>query len=114
MPLRRSWSGASAWSPRATRSSRSSIQRRLIEKFAGARSAQPRTVDLEQLTAKEREVLEHMARGLSNAEIAEAMYVAEATVKTHVGHVLMKLAVRDRVQAVVLAYEAGIVRPGQG
>jgi DNA-binding NarL/FixJ family response regulator len=67
---------------------------------------------LEQLTGKEREVLEHLARGLSNAEIAEAMFVGDATVKTHVAHVLTKLGVRDRVQAVVLAYEAGVVRPG--
>jgi DNA-binding NarL/FixJ family response regulator len=89
-----------------------SITRRLIEDVAargGATSAQP---GLDQLTAKEREVLDLLARGMSNAEIAAALFVGEATVKTHVAHVLTKLGVRDRVQAVVVAYESGIVRPG--
>jgi DNA-binding NarL/FixJ family response regulator len=92
-----------------------SITRRLIEELApgGGGASRAKPAGLDDLTAKEREVLGLLARGLSNAEIAEALFVGEATVKTHVGHVLAKLAVRDRVQAVVLAYEAGIVRPGE-
>ena len=67
----------------------------------------------EQLTEREAEVLIELAKGLSNAEIAEKLFVSETTVKTHVGRVLTKLDVRDRVQAVVMAYERGVVQPGQ-
>jgi len=88
-----------------------SITRRLIEEFA-RRAPAVEPTGLEQLTEREREVLVLMARGLSNAEIARALFVAETTVKTHVGRVLHKLGLRDRAQAVVLAYESGLVQPG--
>lgn len=88
-----------------------SVTRRLIEEFArrGSRPAPP--AGLAELTARELEVLRLVARGMSNGEIAAALVVSEHTVKTHVARVLMKLEVRDRVQAVVLAYESGLVRP---
>ena len=87
-----------------------SLIRRLIEDFARRAPAQP-TPSLADLTERETEVLVQVARGLSNAEIASALFVTENTVKTHVARVLMKLGLRDRVQAVVLAYESGLVRP---
>jgi len=87
------------------------VTRRLIERFAGSRQASP-PPDLEALTARELEVLRLVARGLSNAEIAATLVVSEHTVKTHVAHLLQKLDLRDRTQAVVAAYEAGVVRPG--
>ncbi|GGM06354.1 DNA-binding response regulator [Micromonospora yangpuensis] len=89
------------------------ILKRLLDRFAGAlpdpAAAPPRTLNA--LTEREREVLVQVARGLSNAEIARELTVSETTIKTHVGHVLTKLGLRDRVQAVVLAYETGLVRP---
>ena len=90
-----------------------SVTKRLIEEFARQPEAAEATADLpSDLTEREYEALEHLARGLSNKEIAAAMYVGEATAKTHVSRLLTKLGVRDRVQAVVLAYETGVVKPG--
>jgi DNA-binding NarL/FixJ family response regulator len=90
-----------------------SVTRRLIEQYvsrAPAGAAVP--AELAELTEREREVLELIGGGLSNGEIAARLVVSEATVKTHVNHVFQKLGLRDRVQAVVLAYESGLVRPG--
>ncbi|HLU45569.1 MAG TPA: response regulator transcription factor [Natronosporangium sp.] len=91
------------------------ITRRLLDRFAGQLTA-ARTAGPEQagLTEREQQVLRLVAQGLSNAEIADRLTVAEATVKTHVGRILSKLGLRDRVQAVVWAYETGLVRPGAG
>jgi DNA-binding NarL/FixJ family response regulator len=89
-----------------------SVTRRVVDRMA----VQPVPVSagrrLDQLTPRELEVLEHVAQGLSNREIAEAFVIEESTVKTHVKRILMKLGLRDRVQAVILAYETGLVRPG--
>jgi len=90
-----------------------SVTRRLIEAFVSVPRVSPEAKrQLDGLTPRESEVLHLVARGLSNAEIAEELHLGEATVKSHVGNLLMKLEVRDRVQAVVLAYESGLVRPG--
>ena len=90
-----------------------SVTRRLIQRFAD--QPPPKAVDakaLERLTDRETEVLRLLARGLSNAQIAAELVVSETTVKSHVAHLLMKLGLHDRVQAVVLAYETGFVQPG--
>ena len=90
-----------------------SVTRRVIEGFVAGRPAREGPPpELESLTARELEVLQALARGCSNAEIAKELFVSETTVKTHVARVLQKLDLRDRVQAVVLAYESGLVQPG--
>jgi DNA-binding NarL/FixJ family response regulator len=93
-----------------------SVTRRLLDRFATrpqiTNMAPPAGLDL--LTDREREVMGLVVRGLSNAEICRELYLSEPTVKTHVGRILMKLGVRDRVQLVVLAYERGLVEPGRG
>ena len=91
-----------------------SITRRLVERFAsGGKQTSAVHHDLASLTPREREVLQMLARGLSNAELAAAFQLSEATVKTHVARILGKLQLRDRVQAVVVAYETGLVAPGE-
>ncbi|RZQ65083.1 response regulator [Amycolatopsis suaedae] len=90
-----------------------SVTRRLLDRFFGAGDVPLRDASvLNVLTDREREVLVLIAKGLSNTEIAETLFLSEATVKTHVGRILSKLSLRDRVQAVVLAYETGLTRPG--
>ncbi|PPF17608.1 MULTISPECIES: response regulator transcription factor [unclassified Rathayibacter] len=92
------------------------VTRRVIERFASVPERTPAAADhsgVADLTDREREVLVHLARGWSNAEIAAELFVGEATVKTHVSKILMKLGVRDRIQAVVFAYEHGIAVPGR-
>jgi DNA-binding NarL/FixJ family response regulator len=91
------------------------VTRSVIEEFVRRSpepEREPEAPGLDELTARERDVLHLLARGLSNSEIAERLFVSDGTVKTHVAHVLSKLGLRDRVQAVILAYEAGVIRPG--
>lgn len=92
-----------------------SVTRRLIEDInkRPSRDAVTAVPGLDQLTEREDEVLRLVAKGLSNAEVADQLYLGEATIKTHVGRILMKLNLRDRVQAVVLAYESGLITPGE-
>jgi DNA-binding NarL/FixJ family response regulator len=88
-----------------------STTRRMLDHLATAPVARDASPLLERLTARERDVLLEIARGHSNAETAQRLFLSEATVKTHVGHLLAKLEVRDRVQAVIFAFENGLVRP---
>jgi DNA-binding NarL/FixJ family response regulator len=99
-------SGDSVVAPSATRR----LLERFVDTLPAAGRQDPQVLDA--LTPREREVLGLVARGLSNAEIAARLYLSEGTVKTHVGRVLAKLGVRDRVQAVVISYETGLVRAG--
>jgi DNA-binding NarL/FixJ family response regulator len=89
-----------------------SVTRRLIEEFARRADLAEAPPKLDSLTAREVEVLRFIARGLTNAEIAGALVVSEHTVKTHVAHIFQKLDLRDRTQAVIVAYESDLVRPG--
>jgi DNA-binding NarL/FixJ family response regulator len=89
-----------------------SVTRRVIDRMATQPPAALSGARLEALTPREREVLELVGRGLSNREIAEALFIEESTVKTHVKRILMKLGLRDRVQAVILTYEMGVIRTG--
>jgi len=92
------------------------VTRRLIERFVGdgPEAGRLSLAALDVLTGREREVLMLIARGLANAEIAQRLFLSEGTVKTHVSRILAKLGLRDRLQAVILAYETGLVRAGQG
>jgi DNA-binding NarL/FixJ family response regulator len=94
------------------------VTRRLLDTFAeqlpgGGTGEEDRTAELDDLTEREREVLVEVAEGFSNAEIAEHLYVSEATVKSHVGKILTKLGLRDRVQAAVFAFQVGLVKPAR-
>ena len=89
-----------------------SVTRRLVERFATVAAVPRDASELDRLTPRETEVMRLIARGMSNGEIAATLVVTEHTAKTHVAHILEKLGLRDRVQAVVLAYESGLVRPG--
>jgi DNA-binding NarL/FixJ family response regulator len=96
-----------------------SVTRRVVERWVALEASSPVTphpgqAAVDTLSAREREILVGLARGRTNRELAEELIVSEATVKTHVSNLLTKLGVRSRVQAVVLAYEAGVVRPGEG
>lgn len=92
------------------------VTRRLVERYVNAPGSVPgdRREEFDELTEREREILVLMARGRSNRELADELFLSEATVKTHVTRILRKLELRDRVQAVVLAYESGLVVPGEG
>lgn len=92
-----------------------SVTRRLLERFADSFPAELKASQplVDALTSREREILTLLANGLSNAELAERLYLSETTVKTHVSSILHKLGLRDRVQAVIFAYDAGLVRPRQ-
>ncbi|HTT59034.1 MAG TPA: response regulator transcription factor [Acidimicrobiales bacterium] len=90
-----------------------SVTRRLIADFSRQRPSAPAATSIEELTPRENEILRLIAQGLSNAEISETLFIAEQTTKTHVGRVLLKLGLRDRAQAVVFAYESGLVTPGE-
>ena len=87
------------------------ITRRLIAEFAATRNPRTAPPTLDDLTPRELEVFRHLAAGMSNSEIAAELFVSETTIKTHVTRILLKLGVRDRVQAVVVAYETGLVTP---
>ncbi|MGA6167517.1 response regulator [Amycolatopsis magusensis] len=89
-----------------------SVTRRLLDRYLGEEGGAEHAAKLVRLTEREKDVLGLIARGRSNGEIAEQLYIGETTVKTHVGRVLAKLELRDRVHAVVFAYESGLVRPG--
>jgi DNA-binding NarL/FixJ family response regulator len=90
-----------------------SVTRRLIADFSRQRPSAPHSASVEELTPRENEILRLVAQGLSNAEISDTLFIAEQTTKTHVGRVLFKLGLRDRAQAVVFAYESGLVTPGE-
>ena len=90
------------------------VTKRVIDAFARLPAAEAAPAALDELTARELEVLRLVARGLNNAEIAAGLFISEATVKTHINRLLMKLGLRDRTQAAVLAYEARLVQPGGG